>query len=422
MPRPAEGYRNKAGQQVPGVHDITNAYMPKPALVGWAYNRGKQGLPLYEKGVLEIGTTVHAMAEANLKGDSDREIEAKLKELRDPINITARSAYGAFCEWREAYHVRSLAHEVTIVSEAYQLGGMPDCIAEISGDIGLLEDLHRGAQGALRRAAAGDGSPRATLWNELHPKQRVASCHLIYLPKDGSTPKHHAYADYAPAWREFAHLLAAFAEKHGTPKGADARDADIAKLPADIGAASTAAPKSRGPRKRYVRLSRRPSPAQLATANRLAAAAERTDDDGRAAAGLRTHSEVTHADRGLRNPSAQRCRRRPALRNLARQTQRRHPGAALRSRGQGARVQRARHQIDHKDRPGRLAGPGGGRCRDVRCEPLAPLAHPGEAEYVSRTIAALIIKGEIGASKIAKTTARLRQIWRESNPGEERDQ
>jgi hypothetical protein len=107
MPRPPDGYRNRAGQQVPGVHDITNAYMPKPALVGWAYKRGQQGLPLYEKGVLDIGTTVHAMCEANLKGDSDREIEAKLKELADPLNVTrARSAYGTFCEWREHFRVK----------------------------------------------------------------------------------------------------------------------------------------------------------------------------------------------------------------------------------------------------------------------------------------------------------------------------
>jgi hypothetical protein len=64
------------------------------------------------------------MAEANLKGDSDREIETKLKELGDPLNIAkARSAYGAFCEWCEHFRVRSLAHEVTIVSETWQLGG-----------------------------------------------------------------------------------------------------------------------------------------------------------------------------------------------------------------------------------------------------------------------------------------------------------
>jgi hypothetical protein len=208
MPRPPDGYRNRAGQQVPGVHDILNAYYPKPALVQWAYNRGKQGLPLYEKDI-DIGHTVHAMAELHLKGDSDREIEAKLKELRDPLVIAkARAAYGAFCEWSDHYAVKSLAHEVTIVSEAWQLGGTPDCIAVIHGDVGLLDfktcttvPKQPYAEHLMAMAA------HAMLWNGLHPTQTIASCHLIYLPKDGSTPRHHAYANYETQWKEFTHLL-----------------------------------------------------------------------------------------------------------------------------------------------------------------------------------------------------------------------
>jgi len=246
MPRPPEGYRNRAGQQVPGVHDITNAYMPKPALVGWAYNRGKQGLPLYEKGALDIGTAVHAMAELHLKGDSDREIEAKLKELGPLDRAKAQAAYGAFCEWREHFRCKSLAHEVTIVSETYQLGGTPDCIAEISGEIGLLDfktctTVPRAPYYEQLLAMAA----HATLWNERHPERKIHSCHIIYLPKDGSTPKHHAYANYETQWREFACLLAAFAAKNGTPKPVEVtRDpelvAELARLKAELQASAAA--------------------------------------------------------------------------------------------------------------------------------------------------------------------------------------
>src|SRR5215475_7670041 len=141
MPRPPEGYRNSAGNQIPGVHDITNAYCPKPALVQWAYGRGKQGLPLYEKGTLDIGTAVHAMAELDLKGATPRQIEAKCYELvsaRDDAD-KAFAAYEAFCVWREGHNVRSIAHEVTLVSETHQFGGTPDCIAYVGGEIGLLD-------------------------------------------------------------------------------------------------------------------------------------------------------------------------------------------------------------------------------------------------------------------------------------------
>src|SRR5215475_11577258 len=85
----------------------------------------------------------------------------------------------------------------------------------------------------------------ATLWNERHPERKIHSCHIIYLPKDGSTPKHHAYANYETQWREFACLLAAFAAKNGTPKPVEVtRDpelvAELARLKAELQASAAA--------------------------------------------------------------------------------------------------------------------------------------------------------------------------------------
>jgi hypothetical protein len=39
----------------------------------------------------------------------------------------------------------------------------------------------------------------------------------------------------------------------------------------------------------------------------------------------------------------------------------------------------------------------------------------GEAEYVGRIIAALIIKGEIGVNQVSVYTIRLREVWRQFN-------
>jgi hypothetical protein len=107
MPRPSEGYRNKAGQQAPGVHDITNAYCPKPALVGWAYGGGKASLPLYEESVLDIGHCVDAIAELDLRGKTPLEISARLHTmLREPDHIAkAHKAYEAFVDWREHWRL-----------------------------------------------------------------------------------------------------------------------------------------------------------------------------------------------------------------------------------------------------------------------------------------------------------------------------
>jgi len=221
MPRPDSGYLNAAGQQVPGVSDIVKAYIPKNALVQWAYWRGRNGLELYEKDVLDVGTTVHALAELNLKGRPDREIEALLHSALFDAAAKAKAwtAYEHFCSWREQHAVRSIAHEVNLVSETHQLGGTPDCIAYVDGELGLIDfksctkaPPKPYEEQVLAMAA------HATLWNEHHPDQIVRACHIVYLPKDGSPHKHHAHANYGAQWDEFRHLLHAFQTKHNLPK------------------------------------------------------------------------------------------------------------------------------------------------------------------------------------------------------------
>lgn len=254
MPRPSEGYRNAAGQQVPGVHDVTNAYCPKPALVRWAYGRGKAGLELYEKGAIDIGTTVHQMAELDLKGRETREIEACVHSSLTGLGDIAKAwqAFEAFCRWREQHCVRSIAHEVSLVSEIHQLGGTPDCIAFVDGAVGLLDfksctkvPSSPYAEQLLVMAA------HATLWNEAHPDEKIAACHIVYLPKDGSPHKHHAHVPYEDQWSEFACLLAAFATKHGLPRPVDRRDAEIGRLKAELTMRDLLAPrKPRAPSRR----------------------------------------------------------------------------------------------------------------------------------------------------------------------------
>ena len=57
MPRPKNGYHNAAGQPVPGTHDPINRFMDKTALMHRAYNRGKDGMPLYDRAAIDIGST-----------------------------------------------------------------------------------------------------------------------------------------------------------------------------------------------------------------------------------------------------------------------------------------------------------------------------------------------------------------------------
>ena len=114
MPRPSSGYLNAAGQKIPGTNDVVGRFKDHTALMAWAYNQGKAGLPRYERSALDIGSAVHKMAELDLLGASDREIETALYSyLSAPNHIEmASAAFRAFREWRQQCRVRPLAQEV----------------------------------------------------------------------------------------------------------------------------------------------------------------------------------------------------------------------------------------------------------------------------------------------------------------------
>src|SRR5260370_16322743 len=59
MPRPANGYTNAAGDSIPGTHDPISRFMDQTALKFWAYKRGQQGLPLFDRAAIDIGSAVH---------------------------------------------------------------------------------------------------------------------------------------------------------------------------------------------------------------------------------------------------------------------------------------------------------------------------------------------------------------------------
>jgi hypothetical protein len=203
---------------VPGTHDPINRFMDKTALMRWAYNRGRDGMPLYDRAAMDIGSAVHHMAELDLKGRPDREIEAYAHDcLVAPDHLRkAFASFGQFREWRRQFQVRAIAQEVSLVSEAYQYGGTPDTIALIGNGAGLVEFKTSKApypDHLIAMAAHGQ------LWHETHPQhQLTAGYHLLILPKDGSPFQHHAYDDLSRYWRIFELYLEAYRlEKENKP-------------------------------------------------------------------------------------------------------------------------------------------------------------------------------------------------------------
>lgn len=255
MPRPKNGYTNAAGQPIPGVHDVTGRYGDKNGLIQWAYKQGCAGVPLYEKGTLDIGTVVHHMCELDLRGASQRDIDAVPHEmLSTPGDIDkAWLAFRAFLKWRTEHNVRAIAFEEALVCEEWQYGGTFDCIAWVDGVRSLIDFKTCKTAGQVYLEQRVVMAAHGALWHKCHPDLPLAGYHLINLPKDGSPPGHHAFADLSREWEMFTLQLDCWRIEKGISNKRTAARPAIAPVaiapPPEPEPPKTEPPKPRGSRK-----------------------------------------------------------------------------------------------------------------------------------------------------------------------------
>jgi hypothetical protein len=254
MPRPANGYVNAAGQPIPGTHDPISRFMDQAALKHWAYKRGCEGLPLYDRAAIDIGSCVHRMADLDLRGRPDKEIERAAHEAglsRDDYDKAMR-AFLQFRKWRIACHVQPIMLEVSLVSERYQYGGTPDCVALIESKVTLVEFKTSAKPYPDHLVAM---AAHAALWNENNLDRPIEAFHWIGLPKDGSEFQHHAYADLSTQWQIFCCYLDAWRLEKGLTRKRATKPATVvpapktALAPAVEAKAPSAAAKPKRPRK-----------------------------------------------------------------------------------------------------------------------------------------------------------------------------
>jgi len=196
MPRPKDGYKNAAGQKIPGVSDITGRFMDRSRIIWWAFNRGKQGHPkLYDDSALDIGTAVHMMAEMDLRDQPDDDIEFYLQAtLREPEHRQkAATSFAAWRAWRAQFHVEAHAQEASLVSETLQYGGTLDIVAKVRNSLALI-DIKTTSTGEVYEDHLLQLVAYGILWEETHPGEMLGSYHLILLPKDGGAFIHREYS------------------------------------------------------------------------------------------------------------------------------------------------------------------------------------------------------------------------------------
>ena len=128
-------YKNSREQKIVGVTTALNI-LAKPALIPWAYKRGRDGLELYESRdkAANVGTIIHARIMAYFLGyEIDNcNISPEVWKLTDNSLLS-------FFEWARPRKVKPILVETPLISEKYQYGGTPDVYGKMDGELTLLD-------------------------------------------------------------------------------------------------------------------------------------------------------------------------------------------------------------------------------------------------------------------------------------------
>ena len=123
------------GVQVPGVTTVINV-LNKPALVGWANRIGLEGIAVgaYVDSLAAIGSGVHAMIEARLKGEDFDAGDYTPNEM-----AAAQGSVAKYEEWAKGKSIKVVGAEVQMVSAKYRFGGTADALLEIDGVLTVVD-------------------------------------------------------------------------------------------------------------------------------------------------------------------------------------------------------------------------------------------------------------------------------------------
>ena len=224
MPTPRQGYKAADGKKIPSVTTILKIKDPG-ALINWAYRTGRehgvlegQGQPapsgLYEgSDILAIGTCVHSMCEAWVKGDDpllvlEKALEEETVNDKTTFRAQAASAYSAFEFWCKGTQLEIVDCEVAVISETHRYGGTLDFIGKLNGKL-VLGDF-KTSNGVwpeyLCQLAA-----YAKAYEETTGHKIDGGYHLLRFSKENGDFGHHFYPSLDDdAWPAFLHLRALY--------------------------------------------------------------------------------------------------------------------------------------------------------------------------------------------------------------------
>jgi hypothetical protein len=217
MATPVGGYYFK-GKKIPGTTTVIGKCQDPSVLVSWGYRVGRehgilvgQGKPAPESQydvsgrAADIGTVVHAMCEADVKGFDPHKArfkDASVERCFDSaFQDSVAAAYGAYEHWKTSSKLEIVASEVRLVSPTLLYGGTIDFIGRLNGQT-ILGDFKTSngvySSHLVQLAAYGK------LWDENNPDNPITGgYHLLRFSKEHGDFGHHYYPELADAWEAF---------------------------------------------------------------------------------------------------------------------------------------------------------------------------------------------------------------------------
>jgi len=127
-------YQNANGQPIVGVTTALGL-LDKPALIFWAYNKGKAGENLYEKGEsANIGTVIHERIKAFFLG-----YEIDNYNISPEVWDLSTNSLSSFFSFTKGKKIEPILIESALISEKYQYGGTLDFYGRIDDILELWD-------------------------------------------------------------------------------------------------------------------------------------------------------------------------------------------------------------------------------------------------------------------------------------------
>lgn len=190
--KPRRQYLDADGNRLPSVTEIVgqNLGWGKERLIAWANRVGREGLTTHRasKDKLDAGTMCHELIEAFLLGQP-YDIQAKPAKMSETAWAMGCTAFMGYLRLHQAEglveRLEVVALEEPLVDLEWEVGGTPDIVCNLDGELTILDvktGRSLGAEVLLQLEAY------AQMWSACRDDE-VTKLGVLHVPASGAPPR-----------------------------------------------------------------------------------------------------------------------------------------------------------------------------------------------------------------------------------------